>query len=74
MSTATEPDHPPIYGQLVRELGDVVAEARQAAEQTQAQLKTALDFAAVRRAHHDREERAFSAFGWTGRDSMPAAG
>lgn len=74
MSTAAEPDYPPIYGQLVRELGDVVAEARQVAEQTQAQLQAALDFSGVRRAHPARGERAFSAFGWTGRDSVPAAG
>jgi hypothetical protein len=74
MSTAPKSEHPPIYDQLVSELGDVVAETRQAAEQTQAQLKTALDFSGIRRAHQDREERAFSAFGRTGRDSAPAAG
>lgn len=74
MSTAPEPDHPPIYGQLVRERGDVVAETRQAAEQTRAQLKAALDFSGVRHAHRDREGRAFSAFGWMGRDSVTAAG
>jgi hypothetical protein len=41
----------------------VVAEARQLADQTQAQLKAALDFNGVRHAHHGRKERAFSAFG-----------
>lgn len=63
MSTAPRSDHPPIYGQLVRELGDVLAESREVAEQTHARAREALDFDEVRRAHHDRQERAFSAFG-----------
>lgn len=63
MSTASISDHPPIYSQLVRELGDVLADAREVAEQTHAQAREALDFAEVRRAHQEREERAFSAFG-----------
>lgn len=63
MSTSPIADHPPIYGQLVRELGDVVAESRRVAAQTQAQARAALDFGDVRRASKDRVERAFSAFG-----------
>jgi hypothetical protein len=63
MSTAPISEHPPIYGQLIRELGDVVADTRKAAEQTQAQAREALDFSTVRRAHKAREDHAFSAFG-----------
>lgn len=63
MSTEAIADHPPIYGQLVQELGDVLAESRKAAEQTHEAAREALDFDNVRRAHKDRQERAFSAFG-----------
>jgi hypothetical protein len=55
MSTAPTSDHPTIYGQLVRELGDVVADTRKVAEQTQAQVQEALDFRAVRRTPVIRE-------------------
>ena len=63
MSTSPISEQPPIYGQLIRELGDVVAESRKVAVQTEVQVREALDFDEVRRAHKDREERAFSAFG-----------
>lgn len=57
------PEYPLIYRQLVRELGDVLAETRRAAEQAHTQAKQSLDFSSVRQAHKDRESRAFSAFG-----------
>ncbi|MDQ0791557.1 hypothetical protein [Streptomyces sp. B1I3] len=63
MSTAEISDHPPIYDRLVKERGDVLAETRKVAEQTQAQARQALDWSSVRRSHKEREERAFSAFG-----------
>ena len=63
MSTAQISEHPPIYGQLINERGDVVAEARKAAEQTQAQARDALDFGGMGRGYGSREARAFSAFG-----------
>lgn len=34
-STTTDGNHPPIYEHLIRELGDAVAEAQQAAAHTQ---------------------------------------
>jgi hypothetical protein len=63
MSTAPISAHPPIYDQLVRELGDVLADTRKAAEQTQAQAREVLNFSGVPRAHADRDDSAFSAFG-----------
>lgn len=63
MSTAQISEYPPIYGQLVHERGDVVAEARKAAEQTQAKAQVALDFGGMGRGYGGREARAFSAFG-----------
>ncbi|MER7981352.1 hypothetical protein [Streptomyces sp. NPDC095817] len=43
MSSAEISDHPPIYDRLVKERGDVPAETRKVAEQTQAQARQALD-------------------------------
>ncbi|MFF1520460.1 hypothetical protein [Streptomyces sp. NPDC058305] len=48
MSTAEISEHPPIYDRLVKERGDVLAETRKVAEQTQAQARQALDWSAVR--------------------------
>ncbi|MFD9404961.1 hypothetical protein ACFWA4_39865 [Streptomyces sp. NPDC060011] len=58
MSTAEISEHPPIYDRLVKERGDVLAETRNVAEQTQAQARQALDWSAVR-----HSQRTFSAFG-----------
>ncbi|MFI5998090.1 hypothetical protein ACIBAC_40300 [Streptomyces sp. NPDC051362] len=63
MSTAEISEHPPIYDRLVKERGDVLAETRKVAEQTQAQARQALDWSVVRRSHKEREQNAFSAFG-----------
>lgn len=63
MSTAEISDHPPIYDRLVKERGDVLAETRQVAEQTQAQARQALDWSDLRHVQKQREERSFSAFG-----------
>ncbi|MFI1018374.1 hypothetical protein [Streptomyces sp. NPDC020965] len=68
MNTAEISDHPPIYERLVRERGDVLAEARKAAEHTQHQARQALDWSGLRRSHGERshgerDERTFSAFG-----------
>ncbi|MFE9534680.1 hypothetical protein [Streptomyces sp. NPDC006691] len=54
--------HPPIYERLVRERGDVLAETRTVAEQTQHEARQALDWSGVRRAHM-RDEDSYSAFG-----------
>ncbi|KOU52679.1 MULTISPECIES: hypothetical protein [unclassified Streptomyces] len=59
----TEISHPPIYQRLVRERGDVLAETRAVAEQTQNEARQALDWSGVRRAQKMREEGSFSAFG-----------
>ncbi|GAA1504607.1 MULTISPECIES: DEAD/DEAH box helicase family protein [Streptomyces] len=61
--TAEISEHPPIYDRLVRERGDVLAETRAVAEQTQREARQALDWSSVRIAHRGREERSFSAFG-----------
>ncbi|MET9498457.1 hypothetical protein [Streptomyces sp. NPDC006552] len=63
MSSDEITEHPPIYGRLVRERGDVLAEVGEVAEQMLAQARDALDWSAVRRDAQEREERAFSAFG-----------
>ncbi|MCZ4102564.1 hypothetical protein C8250_042450 [Streptomyces sp. So13.3] len=63
MSSAEISEHPPIYDGLVQELGDVLAETRQVAEQTRDQVRQALDWSTVRDAQEEREQRAFSAFG-----------
>lgn len=54
---------PTIYERLVRERGDVPAETRMVAEQTQRQAKQALDWSGLRLAEKEREERSFSPFG-----------
>lgn len=56
MSIAPRSDHPPIYGQLVRELGDVVSDTQKLAEKTEAQAREALNFSAVHRALTERED------------------
>ncbi|GAA2392405.1 hypothetical protein GCM10010420_16190 [Streptomyces glaucosporus] len=43
-TTATRTDHPPIYGSLVEELGDVLAETREVAERIQRETSEALDW------------------------------
>ncbi|MGW0563313.1 hypothetical protein ACWDZ4_22575 [Streptomyces sp. NPDC003016] len=63
MNSAEISEDPPIYGQLVRERGDVLAETRKVAEQTRLQARQALDWSAVRDSQREREVRAFSAFG-----------
>ncbi|WP_328902823.1 hypothetical protein OHR86_25575 [Streptomyces sp. NBC_00441] len=63
MNAEDTSEHPPIYDRLVRERGDVLAEAREVAAQMRAQAKEALDWSELRRAERGREERAFSAFG-----------
>ncbi|MEV6653456.1 hypothetical protein [Streptomyces sp. NPDC051219] len=40
--------NPPIYDQLLREHGDVVKEAREAAHYTHQQARSALDWSALR--------------------------
>jgi hypothetical protein len=63
MSTAEISEHPPIYDRLVRERGDVLAETRKVAEQTQAQARQDLDWSALRHSRRGMEERGFPAFG-----------
>ena len=66
MNTGEIPEHPPIYGRLVKERGDVLTETRKVAEQMLRQAQQALDWSAVRPAQQqsaEREQRAFSAFG-----------
>ncbi|MEV3898474.1 hypothetical protein [Streptomyces anulatus] len=63
MNTAEISEHPPIYGRLLRERGDVLAETREVAEQARAQARQALDWSTVRQSQREREERGFSAFG-----------
>ncbi|MFD9540885.1 hypothetical protein [Streptomyces sp. NPDC060022] len=63
MNTEETAEHPPIYDRLVQERGDVLAETRDIAAQTQAQAREALDWSGLRRAEKEREERSFSAFG-----------
>ncbi|WP_199185559.1 hypothetical protein [Streptomyces carminius] len=43
-TTATRADHPPIYGSLVEELGDVLAETREVAERIQRETREVLDW------------------------------
>lgn len=51
--TSTENNHLPIYEDLVRELGDVIAEARSAADHTQHQAaKLLIGPDAALQAHH----------------------
>lgn len=61
MSTSPAADHPPIYGQLVRELGDALADTRKAAEETHARAREALDFRGIRASTGANADR-FSAF------------
>lgn len=66
MNTGEIPEHPPIYGRLVKERGDVLAETRNVAEQTLRQARQALDWSGLQPSPQQsvgREERAFSAFG-----------
>ncbi|MCX4682064.1 hypothetical protein OG413_43570 [Streptomyces sp. NBC_01433] len=59
-------EHPPIYGRMVKERGDVLAETRRVAEQTKQQARKALDWSGLRSTREqstEREERTFSAFG-----------
>ncbi|MFJ3582904.1 hypothetical protein ACIPPS_11855 [Streptomyces sp. NPDC090127] len=59
-------EHPPIYDRLVEERGDVLAEARHAAELARHQSEQALDWSSLRPSAQQsgqREGRAFSAFG-----------
>lgn len=64
MTTAEAQEHPPIYQRLIREHGDVVAEARAVAEQTQRQARRALDWSSVGSPRAESgSERPFSAFG-----------
>ncbi|GAA1190321.1 hypothetical protein GCM10009654_54790 [Streptomyces hebeiensis] len=53
--------NPPIYDQLVREHGDVVTEAREAADLTSRQARDALDWSGLR-SHHSRA--------WAGKDAL----
>lgn len=62
MSNSDTAAHPPIYERLVRERGDVLAEARQAAQQAQRRADEALDWSELRVAQRKREEGFFSAF------------
>ncbi|WP_169745198.1 hypothetical protein [Streptomyces megasporus] len=43
-TTATRSDHPPIYGSLIEERGDVLAETREVAERIQRETREALDW------------------------------
>lgn len=63
MSNAEVTEHPPIYGRLIEERGDVLAATREAAQQVQHQAATALDWSDVRRAQQGREARGFPALG-----------
>ncbi|MEU3464046.1 hypothetical protein ABZ721_29345 [Streptomyces sp. NPDC006733] len=62
MSNSETAAQQPIYERLVRERGDVPAEARQAAQQVQRRANEALDWSDVRASHKKREEGFFSAF------------
>lgn len=66
MNIALPSDLPPIYGQLVLELGDVVAETRNLAEKVQAQARETLNFTAAHRIHPDGEGNGSSDVGRTG--------
>jgi len=44
VTTADTADHAPIYDSLIAEHGDVVAAARQAAEETERDMNEALDW------------------------------
>ncbi|MGW6215132.1 hypothetical protein [Streptomyces sp. NPDC055109] len=63
MSTSEISQHPPIYDRLVQERGDILAEVRKTAEQTQAQARQALDWSGVRQTEQERAARSFSPFG-----------
>ncbi|MFC7983644.1 hypothetical protein [Streptomyces sp. NPDC057336] len=59
-------EHPPIYDRMVKERGDVLAETRNVAEQTERQARKALDWSGLRPTQQqstEREDRTFSAFG-----------
>ncbi|AYN42746.1 hypothetical protein D9753_32095 [Streptomyces dangxiongensis] len=58
-------EHPPIYGRLVAERGDVLAETRSAAEQAQRRARQALDWSGLRPPVQRLEQAGgtFSAFG-----------
>lgn len=61
MSSTEVSQSQPIYERLVRERGNVPAEARTVAEETQAQVAHALDWSTVR--NPQTGTRGFSAFG-----------
>ncbi|MFH8569152.1 hypothetical protein [Streptomyces sp. NPDC017993] len=66
MSTAGGFEHPPIYDRLVRERGDIVAEAREVAEQMERHVRQAMgDWTELRPRlrENDGGARAGSAFG-----------
>ncbi|MFJ6749361.1 MULTISPECIES: hypothetical protein [unclassified Streptomyces] len=48
-TVAEERDQPPIYGSLVEEFGDVVAEARKTAEKIHGEADDLLDWTSIRR-------------------------
>ncbi|GAA2446441.1 hypothetical protein [Streptomyces macrosporus] len=54
-TTATRPDHPPIYGSLVEERGDVLAETREVAERIQRETREALDWRGLGTPQHRPE-------------------
>ncbi|MFD3442266.1 hypothetical protein ACFWU3_32720 [Streptomyces sp. NPDC058685] len=62
MTTAAN-EHAPIYERLVQERGDVLAETRKTAAQTQREAGRALDWSDLRLPQKDGKKRAFSAFG-----------
>ncbi|WP_217225978.1 hypothetical protein [Streptomyces anulatus] len=64
MSTGEIHEDPPIYGRLVQERGDVLAETRTVAERALRQANEALDFNSARPARQrSAEPGTFSAFG-----------
>ncbi|GAA2954881.1 hypothetical protein [Streptomyces enissocaesilis] len=64
MNTFGIVEDPPIYQNLVKEFGDVLAASREAAEQTQLRARQALDFTGGGSPQLESwERRTFSAFG-----------
>jgi hypothetical protein len=53
-TVAEERDEAPIYGSLVEEFGDVVAEARETAEKIQGEADDLLDWTSIRRSPEAR--------------------
>jgi hypothetical protein len=73
VSTSAISTGTPIYDLLVQERGDVRAEARTAAQETQDTARRVLDWSSLRFAAAQREERAFSAFGRFGDEGQVRA-